>query len=227
MDIQVYSPEEIAEFTDSQYAFEDDAYTGIDDDDVDFGGENLDFASELGALRSFTVVVNNDGNQSERISFGAAMAPVQGTTQLSEGVVALPGGRQTTTCVGTPTSYDFFKNFIKQNPSRLVAMKVTSSKESQLAQSLIVTHVSPFETLGSKPMSFQSFTNERNYNAKMLTLKNLNMQLDNQTDIAVDIPAKTETVFTLYVGGIYNIAKGLNSRSNRSKKSARVQASRV
>ena len=224
MELQVYSPEEIVDYDGNQYAFNDDAYTGIDDDDVDFGGENLDFATELAALRSFTVVVNNDGNTSERIGFGAALKAIAGTNQLQEGIVA---GRATLTCTGSPDSYDFFKDFLRVNPCRLVALKITSSRASQLSQSLIVTHVSPFETLGSKPMSFQSFTSERSYNERMLTLKNLNMQLDNQTTIATDIPAKTETTFTLYIGAIYNIAKGLNSRANRSKKSAKVQASKI
>ena len=229
MEMQVYSPEDLTNYEGEQYAFEDDGigfedgeYTGFGDDHVDFGGDKLSFASELASHRAFTVVVVNANGVTERVGFGAALAAIAGSTQLSEGVV-----KAGVTVTGQPTSYDIFKKFIDKNPTRLVALKIQSSNETQLGMSLIITHISPFENLGSKPISLSSFTSEGSFNNKMLTLKNLNLQLDNQTDISIDIPAGATTTFTLYCGGVYNAAKALNSKASRAKRSRKVAASKV
>ncbi len=233
MDLQVFSPEQedIGFISDAVYAldgsgvgFEDGEYTGLDDDQIDFGGDGTSFANELAAHRVFTVVVNNTSNLPERISLGAAMEPVAGTQQLVEGNV---GGKGTLTCQGDPSSYNFFKKFIEKHPARLVAIKMTSSNEAQLAQAFMLTHVSPFENLGSKPLSLASYTKETQFNARMVTLKNMDFQLDDQTDLSIAIPPNTQTVFTLYIGGIHNAAKALDAKAKRAKRSQRVRASKV
>ena len=223
--------------SDSQpYAFNDatldDAtfseYTGFGDDQLDFGGDQVDFASELAGARSFQLVLQNGNATIARVSLGAAMIPLPGTTQISEGMFIEPVGTGTgVIATGSPESYDFLKKFIERNPSRLVALKVLSDNELQLAQSLVVRHVSPFENLGSRQIPLASFTRESAFNVKMLTLKNLDLQLDNQTDISLAIPGNTTTTLTLYVGAILNNSKTLAARASLSKRSAAVQASKI
>ncbi len=201
--------------------FEDGEYTGLDDDHVDFGGKQSSFATELRDHKTFTVSVNNTSTSNKRVAFGAPLEITNGTFLLKEGLVDTD-----LTCNGSPSSYDVFRKFIERHPTRLVSMKIQSSSTSQLAQQLIVTHVSPFEKLGSKPMPLSSFTKEESANANMVTVQNLNYQLDDQTEIAIDIPANTQTVFTLYLGGVYNTASALNRKSNRASNSSKVMNSR-
>ncbi len=225
-ELEMFEGDEYAGFDDDGSGFEGNEYTGLDDDHVDFGGKNTSFATELAANRNFTVVVENTTDAPIRVSFGANMYPdaVPNSVQLKEGDVK---GDKSLLCQGQPFSYDFFRKFIERHPTRLIAIKMDSTKEGQLGQSIMTTHVSPFENLGSKPLNPALYTKETSYNPRMLTLKNLNLQLDDQTDISVAIPAKCQTIFTLVVGGIYNTAKTLNDKANRAKKSAKVQAARV
>ncbi len=231
MDLQVYSPEEETNFDDVAYALEDSGvglqdgeYTGLDDDMVDFGSSGASFASELANHKVFTTIITNGTGLVQRVSFGASMEPVPGTNQLQEGVV---NGIAGLTCSGDPHSYDFFKKFIARYPARLVAMKITSTSEAQLSQSINVTRISPFEQLGSKPQSLSSSTRETNVNTRMVTLQNLNYQLDDQTDLSINIPANTTSTFTLYIGAIFNGAKALNEKATRAKRSSVVRNSRV
>jgi hypothetical protein len=206
-------PIEAAGFNGPAYAMDGEDYTGLEDEHIDFGGQGASFNTEHSDGKSFSVAVENTTTSTKRVSFGAALEAVAGTTQLKEGTVVTG-----VTCNGSPKSYDVLKDFIKLNPTRLIALKVQSSNEEQLSQSLIVTRVSPFENLGSKNLNFSAFTKEGAFNTKMLTLVGLDLQLDDQTDIAVDIPAGTRTVFTLFVGGIANSAKMLNTKALKAKR---------
>jgi hypothetical protein len=195
-----------------------DGYTGFGDDDVEFGSTSVDFKNEIGSAKTFTVVVTNRANTVKRVGLGAAIEAVNGVIALADGSL----DNENIEVSASPKPYNLLKEFIRFNPSRLVTMKIQSNNEAQLAQSIFVTHSSPFEVSGSRNISIASYTNENGFNTKMATLRDLELQLDNQTNIAIDIPGAvagvpTQTVLTLYIGAIYNIAKGLNKRANRAK----------
>jgi hypothetical protein len=203
--------------------FEDGEYTGLEDDHVEFGGKGSSFATELRDHKTFTVTVNNTTAANVRVAFGSPIEVAANSLLLNEGALT---GNNGVTCTGSPKSYDSFRKFVDKHPTRLIALKMQSNNTAQLAQAIVVTHFSPFENLGSKPLPISSFTKEESLNANMVTLRNLNYQLDDQTEIAIDIPANTQTVFTLYLGGVSNAAAALNKKANRAAQSSKVQAAR-
>lgn len=212
-------------------SYEGDAhvtYTGYGDDMVDFGGDgnNSHFGAEIISQRRFTITLINNFLVEKQALICPSYAPslpagnANGAPILDGAFITV--GADTATASGSPKTIAELLAFISKNPTRLIGMKITSNVTDQLAKQVVVQRKSPFATLQDEFIDLASYTREEANNDKMVTVRGLNYQFDEQTEIRFPMAAGTgagnpsRTTITLYFGAVLNTASGLNKKSARA-----------
>ncbi len=191
-------------------------YTGFGDDFVDFDGQGLDFARAVQAKRiiNFTIV-----NASTTVTRTVLLFPSY-FPDLTNAQTLTDGASGNITGSATPASIAHMQAWVMLNPTQVLAMKIVTNQTNQLAQTLYLRRKSPFKTLTTDYIPLNAFTSEVNNNDKMVTVQSP-FQLDNQTEIALDIVPSSTTTITLFCGAVLNTAAALN---NKFKKAATTAA---
>jgi hypothetical protein len=202
-------------------------YTGYGDDMVDFGGDNIQghFGKEIISQRRFTVTLVNTCLTEKQALLCPSYDPtfpagnVQGAP-IRDGIVVTDGAT-TLTAAGSPKSIANLLAFATFNPMRLIGMKVVSNVQDQLAKQMTIRRKSPFSTLQDQFIDLASYTSEMANNDKMVTVRGLNYQFDNQTEIILPVAASDgvtnpRVTVTLYFGAVLNTASALNKKSDKA-----------
>jgi len=200
---------------------EQNPYTGFGDDLVDFGGKNLDFASEIATDRIFSITIANTTGADQTVLLVPSYVPSIPANVATDGaiIVNLVGS-------GAPKTIKNFLSFVAMNPTSVVAMRITSNQDMQLAQVINILRKSPFRDLENEQIVISSFTTEFATNSKMVTIRRP-FQIDNQTEVNVVVPNNATTTFSFYCGAVLNTAKALNAKSNRAGRNSKVAGSRA
>lgn len=206
------------------YGFNDD-YTGYGDDHLDFGGQGIDFSNEIAVDRVFNIVLANTSGAAQTVLLCPSYNP-SSTILVADGVI---GGVANFTGSGSPKTIANLLTFISRNPTKLVAMKISATDATQLAQVINIVPKSPFKDLESKRIMLSSFTSESNQNDKMVTvpLHNGNYQFDDQTEWNLTIPNNCTTTISLYFGVTLNTAAALSRKAEKAGQNRKVTNSRA
>jgi len=204
-------------------------YDGSDDPSLMFPDGINNFAEEdqSGLFYSFTLA--NVGSAAEARSLaiipgyftsaseikdnaGSAVAAI-----LKEGDVITTTDK-VVTCKGKPKSYDEFLAFIKNNPARLLGMKMQVDDDSQLSEDITVRKISPFRSLQDRTISPSIFKNSSQNNSKLVEIPLQDEQLDNQTVMLYTLGAGRTVTFTFFIGAIRNVAGELDAKAKIARK---------
>ncbi len=111
------------------------------------------------------------------------------------------------------SSIEDFHTFIKENPTRVKAIKIVTNNAEQLAQSINILPKDAFKSKESRQIHLALYTTEKARNPKIITIDDVDLQLDNDTEINVIIPDATTTTFTFVLGESFNAAEILNKEA--------------
>lgn len=202
--------------------YEGDDYDGYGDDALDFegsGGVQANFSSEVQAGRRFSITLKNvagDNNITNAVDklvrlFASHHQPAGAPPVVTEGVNAVIG----CTINGAPKSFANLQAFIKNNPLRVVGMKIESSHMEQIGRFMKISKNSPFRDLESQTITFSDFRNEKVFQDKIVTIAQP-FQLDDQTDLDFMLAAECVTTITFYLGASLNTALQLSKKGKRA-----------
>lgn len=117
------------------------------------------------------------------------------------------------TFVGAPSSggnalVNFYQHVL-HNPQILVALKVASTLETQMDESMSIEYLDPFKSQPeARPLFLSTEVSESDFNAKRVTI-NEPMPFDNQTQMIFPVVAQSTLTLTLFFGPEINISRML------------------
>ncbi|MEM7036280.1 MAG: hypothetical protein AAF570_04810 [Bacteroidota bacterium] len=195
------------------------AYTGFDDDLVDFGGngvESLSFADEIKSGKHFSVEITN-AHATDTLNmylFGGDLYDPGTNGVMTEGAFNDIDAKAGLTATGDPFSVDRLLKWCNKNPSRIAGIKIQSTVASQLEKTIVIEKWSPFRQLPTHYIRISNYKDENDFQDKIATIRDP-FQVDDQTLVKIPIPIGTTTI-TLYFGGSINLAKALDKKSQRA-----------
>lgn len=90
-----------------------------------------------------------------------------------------------------------FRNFVKTNPLTVKDIIIQQEDgDGMYDQTLRVVHASPIEKKGEDFLSLNEFLSEYQNNTKKVSIRNLNMAIDDTTLLLLPIPAGVKATFT-------------------------------
>jgi hypothetical protein len=187
-------------------------YSGFGDEFVDLGSKAVDFSQEMATGRIFAITITNGSGVQQKVFLTPSYNPTDATRVVRDGAIPTAGNIATLTGAGSPTTIAEWLAFISKNPSRVVAFQIASSTSAQLGVIMNIVPKSPYNTLENRLIPLGAFRNEYAFNDKIVTIKQ-GFQVDDQTEVSVDVPAGATTTFTFYMGAILNTAKALNDKA--------------
>lgn len=202
-----------------------DEYLGFNDDFLEFEGGATSFANEVLTGRRFTVQLDNtQGGTSEAIAASTDKKVIlipsfdpKGGHVLQDGnntVGAAHGGANQVVAVsGIPNTLVSLQKWIALNPVRCLGLKLETTNTLQMGKFLTVASRSPFRNLPDENIYIQDYKTENQYNEKVATIMRP-FQMDNQTDVILELSKNSIVTVTFYFGAALNTAKALRSKSN-------------
>jgi hypothetical protein len=203
------------------------SYTGKGDSFLDFKESAADFGSEINLDKVFAFTITNASAAVQNVLLTPSYSPSTLARVIKTGVIAYTGGATDLTAAGSPTTVEEFLAFIFANPTSVVKTMIKSNNSDQLAKALIFSKKSPFKLPESDRINIASFVSEFASNDKLATIKR-EYQLDNQTELSLEIPpavggVSTVTTITFYCGASLNTANALKSKKAIAMLSSDVQ----
>lgn len=185
------------------------AYNGEGDDLVDFAGNKVAFTPqeqmEYERIYKFTVVNGNGTN--ERFKLASGLGATTGLP-LADGAFNSIGGNALS-IAGSPTPWERFLNFYKNNPTQVKGFFLESDVEAQISTTVEIERHSAFRaSLQSRAITISNYTNENTFQTKKVTVKE-EILFDHQQEIIMTIIANSTMTVTLYCGAVLNNAKAL------------------
>lgn len=197
-----------------------DSYLGDDDDMLDFGGINLNFATEIGRGRVFNITLTNTAVATRFAFISPGLVYVPGSELdgvIRTGAFSDRDGNAGLSGAGSPQSIEFLLSFFYGNPTRFGGFKISSDTVSGIEQIYSLIPESPFRTLESDEFILSSYTDENNFKDKVVTVPR-DFQMDNQSKFLVVIPASTIITITLFGGSVLNAALALDKKASVAKR---------
>lgn len=198
-----------------------DCYTGDGDDFVDFPENVRNFAAHNEWDRTFTINVSIPASSTVtrlqmfgNLLLGSNIVKGVNTGMIKDGTDAVTG----ITCSGSPYNIVDLYAWLQQQPTVLKGFQIASSSTSVLSGIIVRNEESPFRTLSTRPINLSAYRNEYMFNNQLLTIKDINDVISNQTFWYIPIPASTALTFTinLYFGASMNSSIALENKQNRA-----------
>lgn len=197
-------------------------YDGFDDDDLDFGGQGINFASEMANERQFQMILSNENAAAQTVILCPSYSPTNANRVIRDGAIPYAVGATDLIAAGSPGTIAEFLEFIKQNPTRSVQFQFETNNSASLSQNMTMQHKAPWmKASGIQQINLSNNRTEFASNDKLITVKR-QTQFDHQTEIiltmAPRVAAGTPTTVTItwFIGGVYNIAKSLHKKFSRA-----------
>lgn len=197
-------------------------YTGKGDAFLDTRGNAVDFGSEASADKVFAFTITNANAGAQKVLLTPSYAPSVLARVIKTGVIAYTGGATDLTASGSPTTVEEFLAYISLNPTVITKTKIKSNNAAQLQKALIFSIKEPFADPKSDRINIGTFVSEFASNDKLATITR-EYQLDNRTELSLEIPGNSETTITFYCGLSLNTAQALQSKKNIAMMSEAVQ----
>lgn len=211
-----------------------EAYTGDDDDYVDFGGPNKNFLTSEKRIFVMTIANANASTRTAYIIPGLGYVPGRiasinqdGSTKVitvnyPHGIprdAAFPDvdGGAGLSGSGSPKSIELFFTFIKNNPVHCHQIKIQSSAEStQIAQQLEVQAQSPFKTLASEVLNPDQYLDQNSYQEKKVTFP-VDLVLSGDLTIKYPIMGSNTVTISFFCDALVNPAMTLTTKVAKAK----------
>jgi hypothetical protein len=195
--------------------------------DANFYGDEYDAnymeqvsASQLGALRTaanaqaYRMVITNAQESEQTIVLLPGLvyesdSPANGVirTETSTAYTSYGGTASTFTSSSSNGTIEKFLHFVRNNPSRLVGIKVASTSASQISDgALTIGTDSAFKSQIAEQQIFLSSYVDENRNQEKEVTAPVVLNLDNQKVMRLNIAADSTCTITFYIGKITNIA---------------------
>lgn len=225
-DIERFAEKNLSNFDGQYIQFEGgqpnsyfEGYTGQSDEFLDFGGSNSSFASEFDTDLQFTITIVKSAT-------AGTVYLIPGlqyyTNRSANGFLTNTGGTDTagnalTSASGSPATITEFYDFIAANPTRLLGLKVSSSTNTQLDQTIVYQEQSPFRSLQSRNIPLSSIADQNTFNRNLGKIQTPDMVISQQTRMALYIPASAETTVVFYCGAVLNTSLALQKKADKAK----------
>lgn len=204
-----------------------EGYDGFNDPFIDgFGGvdggiHNI-FTSEIADGRIFTMMISNNVGSDETIMLcygsektnavlgnGAGIS-TDGCIRTQNGFASVAGTAQAFNAKSMENNFTIEQliAFVHKNPTRIIGLRVESDSNDQLKRSLLLRKKSPFRDLQTDHVRLAVHTDENTVRDGIVTVR-MDYQLDDQTEVLLEIPAKSTTYVSFIFGAIHNEAKAL------------------
>jgi hypothetical protein len=223
-DIERYANENLSHFDGTMVPFEGgnsyfEGYTGAHDDFVDFGGKPGSFANEFETELQFTINITKD-NTAGTIYIIPGQLWMRAST--SNGFLTNSGGKDTagtaiTSASGSPSDITDFYDFIYNNPTNLLGLKVTSSTATQFNNPLVIEEQSPFRGLQTRNINLASISDQNTFQTSIGKIATPGVIIGNQTRMRILIPASATTSVIFYCGGMINQSRALEKKVDKAK----------
>lgn len=205
---------------------------GYEGDEFEFGGGD-GFATEANADQSFQFTLENKGASAvarevalwpgmftAEADLNTAGYPVDGILRDGGVIPGAAADAQITATSGNPTrTINAMIDFMRKNPSRLIAMTIQSDDPDQFDSILNLAQYSPFKDLGKSFIRLQDFYDPDQFSSKKIEMNLLKtgqaFQFDDQAIATLKILAGRKVTFTFFFGAINNQAKKLSKRARR------------
>jgi hypothetical protein len=186
---------------------------------VDFDGNTPEETSKIfvqeaalgiGRKRIFQLKVVNAGaaDRDFYINEGLDIAAV-GTILADNGALVPIGGVGTINVSGVLKNWKFFRNYFRQNPTRVLGFKVASSDTLQMETNVSIEIDSPFHAqMKSRQIVLSDYQNEHTFRDKLVTVPE-QFQLDEKTRVRMTVVAGSTMTITFYCGAVFNPSKAL------------------
>lgn len=208
-------------------SFEGNLYTGEGDHFLDFGGPNVSFASEKNTGRVFVVNITNELATTENVTLIPGYSWTPGATDadkkwLVDGDIYSDGGSPAKKIIGSgsPKTIKDFLSYISKNPTNLAGIRISSNNSTtQIEQQLTVRELSPFRDLQSNIINAGSYTNERAYKDKMVTVPTPGVVLGPETEIILPVIGNSVCTVTFFCGAVLSTSAALKAKRNMAASS--------
>ncbi len=189
-------------------------YSGYGDEFLDMG-KGADFSQEMATGKIFVITIANGSAAIQKVLLTPSLSPSDEYRVIRDGQIPTAAGAgaiATLVGSGSPSTIKEWLAYIADNPSRVLGFQVSSDSALQLAKIITITRKSPYGTLENELIPLVAYRSENAFNDKLATVRRP-FQVDNQTEVTVDIPANSTTSFVLYMGASLNVAKALNDKA--------------
>jgi len=184
-----------------------------------FAGSMID---ESAAGLTFTIGLSNTGATKNICLFrGDVPATVEAIKDVTgvgvDGVLSTDKDKAiadvTFTC---NTNIDYLQAFLNNNPTRIPEIQVSVADEKQLARKIEITQSSPFRKLSSQVIIPKNTQRPSDANSKLVNIPLKNLQLDDQTQMLIEIGEGQSIEITYFVGASRNDAYMLSEAAASS-----------
>ena len=199
-------------------------YTGFKDSLLDFKGDAIDFASQQKMDKIFKVTIVNANSADQLVILNPSRYPSNPLRVIRDGNIPYTSGAADLSATGYPNTIAELLLFLKDNPTRVCALKVQTNNAAQLGNALTFTYRDVFAQPGSERISLDKYTTEYATNDKLVTVTK-EFQLDNDTELGIIVPAavtsggstiNTTTIFTFTFGASLSTATALRNKRQLS-----------
>jgi hypothetical protein len=224
-DLRAFAQKNLSNFNGDEDNFEGfegmSFYTGDNDDFVDFGGNNRNFALESAEGREFVITLTAPAE-------GGNVYIIPGLSyynnRTANGFLTNTGGKTTAgaalaSAAGSPSNITDFYDFLSYNPVNLLGIKVSSSDASQLDKIVVYEEQSPFRVLTSRNINLGSISDQNTYQDKKGKIATPGIILSNQTRVTLPVPGSATTTMTFYCGAVMNSSQALHNKRDKAQNS--------
>ncbi len=167
---------------------------------------------QVGKRRMFQFTVTNlmpNDSQDFYLSEGLDYEQV-GTILEDDAALGSIGAVGTIDVKGLLKNIKYFRNFFRENPTRVLGFKVSATTSLQIETNVDIEVDSPFhQTLKSRQIVLADYQNENTYRDKVVTVPE-QFQLDRLTKVRMTIAPDTSMTVTLYIGAVLSPSKALH-----------------
>ncbi|MEQ8628101.1 hypothetical protein [Ekhidna sp.] len=214
------------------YGQDIEIYTGQDDDMLEFGGSIENFAGERTLNKQFVFTLANSASATRTAVLWAGYLKGNSTLapgQMADGAFNDTGGNAGLTGssgVSGKTIAELFA-YLEHTPSRVVQMKISSDKQSQIENDLTIEKLNPFRQEQTDYVRSKDYQDQQSFQDKIIIFPT-NVQLDNYTKLSYPCVASSSTSITWYFGASVNVSKVLERRAQKAQRNIQlVGADRV
>lgn len=204
-------------------------YTGINDDFLDFGGENATLLSAVEG-HNYTFTITNAKSSAVTFYLNPSSKNRNQDGTLAKGTLregnfaAIDDINADASLTATGDTYgtiDFLRRFIEKNPTYVKAFQIQSTSANGVAQMLIsIQEVSPFKNLMARQLKPTMYQDQHMFNDKVINIP-AGFDLNDQIEVKMKIAAATTLTITIVCGAILNPAVALQNKRLRAKGSSR------
>jgi len=201
-------------------------YTGANDPTIVIPGQVKNFALEGHINQQFSFTITNVAGSARFVQLFAGYNTGNLTArpgQLTDGVFNDIDGDAGLSAASTQARVRIaeMQQFFKENPTRVVRMRIQTNVEAQLLNTIECGKLDIFRSIGSETIYPATFIDSNSFN-KDIVVFDTDLQIDDRSDIITTIAANSITTYTLYCGATLDKSNELQVKAAAGKAGAQM-----